>query len=222
MNSISEKNQLFILEGLNLLKSLNDLKECEKTIFNFLEAFYDGSIIDKTELFKVIDTAEYFKVKTNDIVGTVNLHISKVQYDQEDLEPKLNSVNKNAHIGNVTIPGYIITKDTIPDFTVTLTNLGLNGISKDDELYLKLYYPDLVEFSEKTIPISKAVTELMGSMVIPVKGMKSPGRDYQYNFSLLLRNKKTKEVFGKLELAGIDISKEENYNHVVQKTYTRL
>lgn len=223
MNSISEKNQKFILEGLNLLTSIDDLKECEKTIFEFLKAFSDGSIIDKTELFKVLDMAEYFKVKTNDIVGTVSLHISKVQYEQEDVQDKLSAVSKNAHIGNVTLPGYIVTKDFLPTFDLTLTNLGLDGIDKDkDEIYLKLHYPDLTEFSEKVVPVTETVNDLMGSLVITVENMKSPGRNYEYILSIHLRNKETQEVFGKLEIGGINISKEEDLIHVVSKTYTRL
>lgn len=223
MNSISEKNQKFILEGLNLLTSIDDLKECEKTIFEFLKAFSDGSIIDKTELFKVLDMAEYFKVKTNDIVGTVSLHISKVQYEQEDVQDKLSAVSKNAHIGNVTLPGYIVTKDFLPTFDLTLTNLGLDGIDKDkDEIYLKLHYPDLTEFSEKVVPVTETVNDLMGSLVITIENMKSPGRNYEYILSIHLRNKETQEVFGKLEIGGINISKEEDLIHVVSKTYTRL
>lgn len=223
MNDISEKNQRFIIEGLNLLSSLDDLKGCEEEIFKYLEAYSDGSIIDKTELFKVIGNAEYFKVKTNDIVGTVSLHISKVQYEQKDIQDKLDAVDKNAHIGGITLPANIITADLIPDFDITITNLGLQGVSKNgDEVYIKLHYPDLVEYSEKTIFIPKTVMGIAESIKLTVQGMKSPGRNYQYNLSVHVRDKKTKTVFGRLEIKGINISKEADSIHVVQETYQRL
>ena len=130
MDSISEKNQRFILEGLSLLSSLDDLKECEKEIFQYLKTYSEGSIIDKTELFKVIDNAEYFRVKTNDIVGTISLHISKVQYQQKDIEDKLTAVNKNAYVGDVTLPANIVTTDFLPEFNITIVNgrLRLRGL----------------------------------------------------------------------------------------------
>ena len=223
MDSISEKNQRFILEGLSLLSSLDDLKECEKEIFQYLKTYSEGSIIDKTELFKVIDNAEYFRVKTNDIVGTISLHISKVQYQQKDIEDKLTAVNKNAYVGDVTLPANIVTTDFLPQFNVTIVNLGLDGIQKDkDEIYLKLFYPDLMEFSEKIIPINETITDLMGQTTITVNDMKSPGRNYQYNLSIHIRNKESGLVFGSLEIRGINISKEVELNHVIQETYKRI
>ena len=121
MNDISEKNQRFIIEGLNLLSSLDDLKGCEEEIFKYLEAYSDGSMIDKTELFKVMGNAEYFQVKTNDIVGTVSLHISKVQHEQKDIQDKLDAVDKNAYIGSITLPANIVTTDLIPNFDMDLS-----------------------------------------------------------------------------------------------------
>ena len=198
MNDISEKNQRFIIEGLNLLSSLDDLKGCEEEIFKYLEAYSDGSMIDKTELFKVMGNAEYFKVKTNDIVGTVSLHISKVQHEQKDIQDKLDAVDKNAYIGSITLPANIVTTDLIPNFDITITNLGLQGIDKNnDEVYIKLYYPDLVEYSEKTITIPRTITGIAENIKLTVEGMKSPGRNYQYNLSIHVRNKKTKAVFEK-------------------------
>lgn len=223
MNDISAKNQRFIIEGLNLLSSLDDLKGCEEEIFKYLEAYSDGSIIDKTELFKVMGDAEYFKVKTNDIVGTVSLHISKVQHEQKDIQDKLDAVDKNAYIGSVTLPANIVTTDLIPNFDITITNLGLHGIDKNnDEVYIKLYYPDLVEYSEKTVAIPRTITGIAENIKLTVEGMRSPGRNYQYNLSIHVRNKKTKAVFGRLEIRGINISKEADSIHVVQKTYERL
>ena len=223
MNDISEKNQRFIIEGLNLLSSLDDLKGCEEEIFKYLEAYSDGSMIDKTELFKVMGNAEYFKVKTNDIVGTVSLHISKVQHEQKDIQDKLDAVDKNAYIGSITLPANIVTTDLIPNFDITITNLGLQGIDKNnDEVYIKLYYPDLVEYSEKTITIPRTITGIAENIKLTVEGMKSPGRNYQYNLSIHVRNKKTKAVFGRLEIRGINISKEADSIHVVQETYERL
>lgn len=223
MNDISEKNQRFIIEGLNLLSSLDDLKGCEEEIFKYLEAYSDGSMIDKTELFKVIGNAEYFKVKTNDIVGTVSLHISKVQHEQKDIQDKLDAVDKNAYIGSITLPANIVTTDLIPNFDITITNLGLQGIDKNnDEVYIKLYYPDLVEYSEKTITIPRTITGIAENIKLTVEGMRSPGRNYQYNLSIHVRNKKTKAVFGRVEIRGINISKEADSIHVVQETYERL
>lgn len=223
MNDISEKNQRFIIEGLNLLSSLDDLKGCEEEIFKYLEAYSDGSMIDKTELFKVMGNAEYFKVKTNDIVGTVSLHISKVQHEQKDIQDKLDAVDKNAYIGSITLPANIVTTDLIPNFDITITNLGLQGIDKNnDEVYIKLYYPDLVEYSEKTITIPRTITGIAENIKLTVEGMKSPGRNYQYNLSIHVRNKKTKAVFGRVEIRGINISKEADSIHVVQETYERL
>lgn len=223
MNDISEKNQRFIIEGLNLLSSLDDLKGCEEEIFKYLEAYSDGSMIDKTELFKVIGNAEYFKVKTNDIVGTVSLHISKVQHEQKDIQDKLDAVDKNAYIGSITLPANIVTTDLIPNFDITITNLGLQGIDKNnDEVYIKLYYPDLVEYSEKTITIPRTIAGIAENIKLTVEGMRSPGRNYQYNLSIHVRNKKTKAVFGRVEIRGINISKEADSIHVVQETYERL
>lgn len=223
MNDISEKNQRFIIEGLNLLSSLDDLKGCEEEIFKYLEAYSDGSMIDKTELFKVMGNAEYFQVKTNDIVGTVSLHISKVQHEQKDIQDKLDAVDKNAYIGSITLPANIVTTDLIPNFDITITNLGLQGIDKNnDEVYIKLYYPDLVEYSEKTITIPRTITGIAENIKLTVEGMKSPGRNYQYNLSIHVRNKKTKAVFGRVEIRGINISKEADSIHVVQETYERL
>lgn len=223
MNDISEKNQRFIIEGLNLLSSLDDLKGCEEEIFKYLEAYSDGSMIDKTELFKVMGNAEYFKVKTNDIVGTVSLHISKVQHEQKDIQDKLDAVDKNAYIGSITLPANIVTTDLIPNFDITITNLGLQGIDKNnDEVYIKLYYPDLAEYSEKTITIPRTITGIAENIKLTVEGMKSPGRNYQYNLSIHVRNKKTKAVFGRVEIRGINISKEADSIHVVQETYERL
>lgn len=223
MNAISEKNQKFIMEGLNLLTSLNDLKECEYQIFKNLKTFSEGTLIDKTELFKIIDTAEYFKVKTNDIVGTIALHISKVQYDNDDVEDKLWSVDKNACIGKVTIPVNIVTTNTIPKFTIDVVNLGLEGIDKDrDEIYLKLHYPDLTEFSEKIISFDKSANNIMDTLKVSVSDMKSPGRNYQYNLSIYVRDKVSGLVFGSLEIKGINISKEAEALHVIQETYQRI
>ena len=223
MNDISEKNQRFIIEGLNLLSSLDDLKGCEEEIFKYLEAYSDGSMIDKTELCKVMGSAEYFKVKTNDIVGTVSLHISKVQHEQKDIQDKLDAVDKNAYIGSITLPANIVTTDLIPNFDITITNLGLQGIDKNnDEVYIKLYYPDLVEYSEKTITIPRTITGIAENIKLTVEGMKSPVRNYQYNLSIHVRNKKTKAVFGRVEIRGVNISKEADSIHVVQETYERL
>ena len=223
MNDISEKNQRLIIDGLNLLSSLDDLKGCEEEIFKYLEAYSDGSMIDKTELFKVMGNAEYFQVKTNDIVGTVSLHISKVQHEQKDIQDKLDAVDKNAYIGSITLPANIVTTDLIPNFDITITNLGLQGIDKNnDEVYIKLYYPDLVEYSEKTITIPRTITGIAENIKLTVEGMKSPGRNYQYNLSIHVRNKKTKAVFGRVEIRGINISKDADSIHVVQETYERL
>lgn len=223
MNTISEKNQKFIIEGLNLLTSLNDLKECEYEIFKNLKTFNEGTMIDRTELFKIIDTAEYFRVKTNDIVGTISLHISKVQYEHSDIEDKLTAVDKNVQVGKVTIPANIVTTDIIPDFSIDVVNLGLKGIDKDrDEIYLKLYYPDLTEFSEKIIPFKESTNDLMGVLKIPVNGLKSPGRNYQYNLSIQVRDKVSGLIFGNLEIRGINISKEVEAFHVIQETYQRI
>lgn len=223
MDSISERNQKFISEGLNLLTSLSDLKECEYEVFKMLRLLNEGTIIDQAELLRIMDTAEYFKVKTNDIVSTIILHISKVQYEHEDIKDKLTAVNKNAHIGKVTIPTNIVTSNTIPDFNIDIINLGLNGINKDnDEIYLKLYYPDLTEFSEKIIGFDKSICNIMDTSTVTVSGMKSPGRNYQYNLIIQVREKDTGLVFGKLEIRGINISKEVELIHVIQETYERI
>ena len=223
MNAVSEKNQKFIFEGLNLLSSVDDLKQCEEEIFSYLKAYSNGSIIDKTELFKVIDKAEYFKVKTDDIIGTISLHVSKVQYEQDDVKDKLTAVNKNACIGKVTLPANIVTSSVLPDFDITIVNLGLDGIDKDrDEIYLKLYYPDLTEFSEKIVPINNNVSNLMDTVKVSVTNMKSPGRNYQYNLSIKVRQRDTGLVFGNMEIRGINISKEVDSFHVIQETYQRV
>ena len=92
----------------------------------------------------------------------------------------------------------------------------------NDEVYIKLYYPDLVEYSEKTITIPRTITGIAENIKLTVEGMKSPGRNYQYNLSIHVRNKKTKAVFGRVEIRGINISKEADSIHVVQETYERL
>lgn len=209
MNDISLKNQKFIIEGMNLLTSLNDLKDCEFKIFNELKEFKKGSIIDRTELFKLFDNAEYFKVKTNDIVSTVSLHVSKVQYEQMDIQENITGVEKNAHIGNITLKMNIFSGDFIPPFNVTITNLGLGGVVKEtDEVYIKLYYPHLSDYSEKIIYLPSTISELMESITLTIENLRCPERAYEYNLIVQVRNKITKKVFGEAELKAINITKE--------------
>lgn len=209
MNDISLKNQKFIIEGTNLLTSLNDLKDCELKIFNELKEFREGSIIDRTELFKLFDNAEYFKVKTNDIVSTISLHISKVQHEQIDVKDNLIGAIKNAHIGNVTLKSNIFSGEFIPKFDITITNLGLGGvINGEDEVYLKLYYPQLADYSEQIIQISTSVTTLMDSIILSIDNLRCPDRPYEYNLMIQIRDKATKTVFGETEIKAINITRE--------------
>ena len=203
MNEISAKNETFIIEGLQGMYILDDIKNSEKKIKELVNQYNNGENIEYEALVKNLEDANYNETKISDIVSSIKMYYSKIQYEEVDILSYINSVKYNAFINNVTIKKTLANNSIVPNFNVGIVNLGFNGISSGDMLVLSFYSDSVNEVVNKEYTIDKTILDIKGNLIFTVSNLISPKTPHEYNLSLSIKHGNV--IYGNLIIKGINV-----------------
>lgn len=203
-----DKDQRFVLDGLQLLGAMEDLKECELRILSLAKNESIRSLTRNDDIFREFDNADYYRIKINDIVSTIYMHATKIKYSEEELAKYELCTKKNITISDVTIPKTILISDYIPDFTFKITNLGFYGIETTDKVRVSLFNDSLDNKSEIEFNLDVESKDIGSSEIITVTELPCPKRQYEYNLKIdFLSGDKTIYSYIKPEINIVDRSR---------------
>lgn len=178
-----DKDEKFILDGLQLLNAYYDLKACEQRILELAQNNFRASI-KNDEIFREFDNADYFRIKISDIVSTIYMHCSKVNYTNSQLSDYKLVTSKNITISNIEIDKTIFIDEYIPDFNFKITNLGFTGLKDTDEIKVSLYNDSLFEKTENKYLVGKNISSIGQHEIITITNLPCPQRQYEYNLKI--------------------------------------
>jgi len=203
MDEISKKNENFVIEGLQSLYIIDNIIECQEEIINIFNQYNNGKKIDYEFLIKKLEDANYNQTKIKDIVSSINMYASKVQYTADDFNNFKNTVKHNAIINNVTIKRILNRSEVIPQFSLDIINLGFSGINIGDKVDIALYNTVVNERVEKQYIINESIPTIKGKLVVAISDFISPQTPYEYNLDISISN--NNNVYGQLTIKGINV-----------------
>lgn len=208
MDNISSKNEAFLTGELKILSTIDDLEMCKKSIISLIDQYSVGLTTNIPDINSKMDEAAYYKRMIEDTASSINMYSSALTYQDSDLKDKVFTTKKNAYISNVNIPNTIPIGEFIDDFTVNITNLGFDGISAGDSLYVSMYSMETLIYTEVTIPITSGVSGIGEKMELVVHGLPCPSNHSQYSMDLILATSEDVQ-YASATIEGINVAIQE-------------
>lgn len=205
MDNISKKNESFLAGELKVLQNVDELELCWKDISSLIEQYSDGVLTNVPVINSRLDQASYYKRIIEDTASAINMYASEVTYSEDDMEKSILSTKKNAFIDNATISKTVSMKDFIDDFTVDVTNLGFDGVTVGDNLYVSMYSMETLVYTEVTVPITKNISGINERGTVTVHGLPCPGSHNQYSLDFVLTTKDDIQ-YASATIEGINVS----------------
>lgn len=205
MDNISKKNESFLTGELKVLQNINELEICCKDISSLVEQYSDGVLTNVPIINSRLDEASYFKRVIEDTTSAINMYASSVVYSESDFEKSMLATKKNAFIDNVTIPKTVPMKDFIDDFTIDVVNLGFDGVTKGDILYVSMYSIETLVHTETVIPIADNILGLNERGTVTIHGLPCPDSHNQYSMDFIIATNEDVE-YASTTIEGINVA----------------
>ncbi|MGL5713553.1 MAG: hypothetical protein ACRCX2_11090 [Paraclostridium sp.] len=167
----NNKHDIHVRESLDIMASLSSsIDTTRNTIEDNIQATNNGLIVEELDFERIIREVKDLYLKICEQAVTVTKHCKMGDY-ADSLKEIQDNILKNIVVEDISIDKLIKVNSLIPDFTISVLNLGIDGILISDRVNLRLFYSS--NESVIDIEINSPIEQIGERYTIAVSGLMS-------------------------------------------------